>query len=56
MYISAVVGKIIEWLDNMYGVTTKIKKIHKYLEFKLTEEENNINYLDVPTHRNNHNL
>jgi len=26
MYISAVVGKIIEWLDNMHGVTTKKKK------------------------------
>jgi len=36
-----------------------MNNIHKYLEFKLTEEEeenNNINYLDVSTHRNNHNL
>ena len=25
MYISAVVGKIIDWHDNMHGITTKIK-------------------------------
>jgi hypothetical protein len=33
------------------------EKIHKYLKFKVTEDENNnINYLDLSTHRNNHNL
>jgi len=33
-----------------------MNNIKKYLEFKLTEEENNnINYLDLSTHRNNNN-
>jgi len=34
-----------------------MNNIHKYLEFKLTEEENNnINYLYLSIHRNNNNL
>ena len=31
-----------------------MNNIHKYLEFKITEEENNnINYLDLSVHRHN---
>ena len=34
-----------------------MNNIHKYLEFKLTEEENNnITYLDLSSHRNNNDL
>jgi len=34
-----------------------MNNIHKYLEFKLTEEENNnITYLDPSIHRNNNDL
>ena len=34
-----------------------MNNIHKYLEFKLTEEEsNNITYLDLSIHRNNNDL
>ena len=38
-------------------ITNCMNNIHKYLEFKLTEEEsNNITYLDLSTHRNNNDL
>ena len=38
-------------------ITNNTNKIHNYLEFKLTEEENNnIKYLDLSIHRNNNNL
>jgi hypothetical protein len=37
-------------------ITNHINNIHKHLEFKPTAEENNINYLDVSIHRNNHSL
>ena len=33
-----------------------MNKIHKNLEFKTTEEENNINYLDLSIHRYNNKL
>jgi hypothetical protein len=34
-----------------------MNNIHKYLQFKLTEDENNnINYLDLFIHRHNNNL
>ena len=33
-----------------------MKNTHKYLECKLTEEENNITYLDVSIHRKNNEL
>ena len=34
-----------------------MNNIHKHLEFKLTEEENkDIDYLDLSTHRDNNNL
>ena len=32
-YICAVVGIIIEWLENMHGVTTKIKNFNKPSNF-----------------------
>jgi hypothetical protein len=42
---------------NYVSVTKYMNNTHKYLEFKLTEEENkNINYLDLSIHRNNNNL
>jgi hypothetical protein len=41
---------------NQDSITNYINSIHKYFEFKLTEEENqNINYLDLSIHRNNNN-
>jgi len=34
-----------------------MNNIHKYLEFKLTDEEiKNINYLDLSIHRGNNNM
>jgi hypothetical protein len=34
-----------------------MNNIHKYLEFKLTEEEhNNVTYLDLSVHRNSNNI
>jgi hypothetical protein len=34
-----------------------MNNIHKHLEFKITEEENNnINYLDITIHRHNNTL
>ena len=43
--------------NNEDSVTNYMNNRHKYLEFKLTEEENNnINYLDPTIHRNNNNL
>jgi hypothetical protein len=42
---------------NEDAITNYVNNIHKYLEFKLTEEENNnLNYLDLSVHRNNNNL
>jgi len=39
---------------NEYSFTNYMYSIHKYLEFKLTEEENqSISYLDLSIHRNN---
>ena len=43
--------------NNEDSITNYMNNIHKYLEFKLTEDENNnINYLDLSIHRNNNNL
>jgi len=33
-----------------------MNNIHKYLEYKLTEEKTVTNYLDLSIHRNNNNL
>lgn len=33
-----------------------MNNIHKYVEFKLTVDENNINNLDLTIHRSNNNL
>jgi hypothetical protein len=42
---------------NENSVMNNMNSIHKYVEFKLTvEENNNINYLDLTIHRNNNNL
>jgi len=42
---------------NGVSIIKYMNNIHKYLEFKLTEEEHkNINYLDLSIHRNNNNL
>jgi len=39
---------------NEYSFTNYMNSKHKYLEFKLTEEENqNISYIDLSIHRNN---
>jgi hypothetical protein len=41
---------------NEVSFTKYMNNMHKYLEFKLTEEENkNINYLDLSIPRNNNN-
>jgi hypothetical protein len=37
-------------------ITNYMKNTHKYLEFKLTEEENNITYLELSIHRKNEDL
>ena len=42
---------------NEDSVINYVNNMHKHLEFKLTEEENNtINYLDLAIHRDNSNL
>jgi hypothetical protein len=42
---------------NMHIITNNINNTHKHLEFEPTaEENNNINYLDLSIHRNNHGL
>ena len=42
---------------NENSVLHHMNNIHKYVEFKLTvEENNNINYLDLTIHRHNNNL
>ena len=41
---------------NKYSISKYMNNIYKYLEFKLTEEENNRNYLDTSVHRHNNNL
>jgi hypothetical protein len=42
---------------NEDSLTNYMKNMHKYLKFKVTEEENsNINYFDLSPHRHNHNL
>jgi hypothetical protein len=38
------------------SVTSYMNNIHKYLEFKLTEENKNINYLALSIHRGNNKL
>jgi hypothetical protein len=39
---------------NEESITNNMNNKHRYLEFKLTEEESkNINYLDLPLHNNN---
>jgi hypothetical protein len=38
------------------SITNHINNIHKYLEFKITEKETNISYLNLSIHRHNNNL
>jgi hypothetical protein len=38
------------------AITNYMNNIHKHLDFKLKEENNNLNYLDLSTHRNNQGL
>jgi hypothetical protein len=42
---------------NENSIMGHMNNVHKYVEFRLTiEENNNINYLDLTIHRNNNNL
>jgi hypothetical protein len=42
---------------NENSLTNDMNNLHRYLEFKITEEENrNINYLDLSIYRHNNNL
>jgi aspartyl aminopeptidase len=41
---------------NKNSTMNHMNNIHKYVEFKLTVEENNINYLDLTIPRHNNNL
>jgi len=41
---------------NENSVTNDMNSLHRYLEFKTMEEENNINYLVISIHRHNNNL
>jgi len=61
-YYSRYIDDIIIIFDqnkiNEVSITKYVNNIHNYLEFKLTEEEENkdINYLDLSIHRNNNSL
>ena len=41
---------------NKVLISIYMNNIHKYLEIKLTEEENNVTYLDFSINRNNNDL
>jgi hypothetical protein len=42
---------------NENSITNDMNNLHRYLEFKIMEQENNnINYLDLSIHRHNNNL
>ena len=41
---------------NEDSITNYLKNIHIYFELKITEEENNINYLDFSIHTHDNNL
>ena len=41
---------------NETSINNQMRNIHKNAEFKITEEENNINYLDLSIHRHNNKL
>jgi transcription initiation factor IIE alpha subunit len=50
------VDVILIYDKNETSINNHMNNIHKKLEFKITEEENNINYLDQPIHRYNNKL
>jgi len=57
MYVDDIIIIFDQTKINDVSITKYMNNIHKYLEFKLTEEENkNINYRDLSIHRNNNNL